>query len=165
MKSLKVAIVLTLLTAALLITLATAQPKNNNDKKNPKKGKEAIRSTITDSYQGSSRFFNSKKKPHYVNPYKSTGGHNAGRGRVTCDSFPRICRVKGSSGPDCCGKRCVNVKTDKLNCGMCGRKCAFPEVCCNGRCVNLWYDRRNCGGCQNKCIRGNFCYRGMCNYS
>ncbi|KAF5185239.1 Stigma-specific stig1 family protein, partial [Thalictrum thalictroides] len=42
--------------------------------------------------------------------------------KQSCDKFPRICRSKGSPGPDCCKKKCVNVKTDGLNCGMCGNK-------------------------------------------
>lgn len=33
---------------------------------------------------------------------------------MTCDKFPRICRQKnGSPGPDCCKKKCVNVKKDR----------------------------------------------------
>ncbi|KAF2303699.1 hypothetical protein GH714_021344 [Hevea brasiliensis] len=42
---------------------------------------------------------------------------------MTCDKYPRVCRAKGSPGPDCCKKKCVNVRTDKLNCGKCGKKC------------------------------------------
>ncbi|KAJ8616758.1 hypothetical protein MRB53_036130 [Persea americana] len=37
--------------------------------------------------------------------------------------YPRICRAKGSGGPDCCNKQCVDVQTDRLNCGVCGNKC------------------------------------------
>ncbi|XP_021719410.1 stigma-specific STIG1-like protein 1 [Chenopodium quinoa] len=156
--SLKIAIVLAIL-MALLITLSSAQTKKEN-KKNDKKGKEL---ETFDSYKGSSKFLNSKKK-HPINPYKVIGGTGA-RVRLTCDKFPRVCHTKGSPGGDCCGKRCVNVKTDNLNCGMCGRKCRFPEVCCNGRCINLWYDRKNCGACHNKCKKGSFCYYGMCSYA
>ncbi|XP_057247266.1 stigma-specific STIG1-like protein 1 [Beta vulgaris subsp. vulgaris] len=159
MKNFNVLIVLTLL-LALFITLSYAQPKNN-DKKAAKKGQDL---ETVDSYQGSSRFLNSKKHHYYMNPYKSRGGYNA-RAHLTCDRFPRVCRVKGSPGPDCCWKKCVNVKSDKLNCGMCGRRCRYPETCCNGRCVHTWYDRKNCGGCHNRCKRGSFCYRGMCSYA
>ncbi|KAJ0450235.1 putative stigma-specific protein Stig1 [Helianthus annuus] len=35
------------------------------------------------------------------------------RGLVKCNKNPRLCRAKGSPGPDCCNKKCVNVKTDK----------------------------------------------------
>ncbi|KAK8543296.1 hypothetical protein V6N13_136181 [Hibiscus sabdariffa] len=85
---------------------------------------------------------------------------------LTCDKFPRICRIKnGSPGPDCCKKKCVNVKKDRFNCGMCGYKCKYGEICCRGQCVNASFDKRNCGGCNNKCRRGEFCVYGMCNYA
>ncbi|CAL9017716.1 unnamed protein product, partial [Prunus brigantina] len=47
--------------------------------------------------------------------------------RLTCNKFPRICRAKGSPGPSCCKKKCVNVLTDRLNCGRCGKKCRYNE--------------------------------------
>lgn len=83
----------------------------------------------------------------------------------TCNKFPRVCRLKGSAGPDCCKKKCVNVKKDRLNCGMCGHKCKYNEMCCNGKCVNASFDRKHCGGCQNKCNKGDVCVFGMCNYA
>ncbi|KAA8520126.1 hypothetical protein F0562_014382 [Nyssa sinensis] len=54
------------------------------------------------------------------------------RATMTCDKYPRVCSAKGSPGPDCCKKNCVNVMTDKLNCGMCGKKCKYSEICCKG---------------------------------
>ena len=84
---------------------------------------------------------------------------------MTCDKFPRVCRAKGSPGPDCCRKQCVNVMSDNLNCGQCGRKCKYGEACCRGNCVNIMYDAKNCGGCKNRCKKGNFCKYGMCNYA
>ncbi|KAL6197659.1 hypothetical protein ACLB2K_033265 [Fragaria x ananassa] len=86
-------------------------------------------------------------------------------GNYTCDKFPRVCRLKKSSGPDCCKKKCANVKTDRLNCGMCGYKCKYTEICCRGKCVNASFDKRHCGGCNHKCKRGEFCVYGMCNYA
>jgi len=84
---------------------------------------------------------------------------------LTCNKFPRICRVKTSPGPDCCNKKCVNVKKDRLNCGMCGHKCKYTEICCKGQCVNASFDKRNCGGCNKKCKKGEFCVYGMCSYA
>jgi hypothetical protein len=84
---------------------------------------------------------------------------------LTCNKFPRICRLKTSAGPDCCNKRCVNVKKDRLNCGMCGYKCKYTEICCEGQCVNASFDKRNCGGCNKKCRKGEFCVYGMCSYA
>ncbi|KAL9994209.1 putative stigma-specific protein Stig1 [Helianthus debilis subsp. tardiflorus] len=87
------------------------------------------------------------------------------RGLVKCNKNPRLCRAKGSPGPDCCNKKCVNVKTDKQNCGLCGKKCKHQEICCKGKCVNLMTDKRNCGGCNIKCKKGNSCKLGMCSYA
>ncbi|OVA08780.1 Stigma-specific protein Stig1 [Macleaya cordata] len=84
--------------------------------------------------------------------------------RPTCNKFPRICRGKGSPGPDCCKKMCVNVMFDRLNCGMCGNKCKYGQICCGGSCVNPLWDRRHCGGCNIKCKKGDTCVYGMCNY-
>ncbi|KAL3519435.1 hypothetical protein ACH5RR_017584 [Cinchona calisaya] len=83
----------------------------------------------------------------------------------TCDSYPRVCHLKGSAGPDCCYKKCVNVETDSLNCFMCGNKCKFGEKCCKGKCKNVFKDKKHCGGCNIKCKSGDRCEFGMCNYA
>ncbi|KAI3419275.1 uncharacterized protein J3R85_013271 [Psidium guajava] len=88
----------------------------------------------------------------------------------TCNKYPRICRAKGSPGPDCCKKKCVNVSTDRLNCGMCGHKCKYSEICCKGHCVNPMSDKKHCGGCNNECKRkkgssSSSCVYGMCSYA
>ncbi|XWS15548.1 hypothetical protein CRYUN_Cryun34aG0009600 [Craigia yunnanensis] len=87
------------------------------------------------------------------------------RAVMTCNKYPRVCRVAGSPGPDCCKKKCVNVKTDRLNCGMCGKKCKYSEMCCNGQCVNPMSHKKHCGGCNNKCNKGSKCLYGMCSYA
>ncbi|CAI9756626.1 unnamed protein product [Fraxinus pennsylvanica] len=87
------------------------------------------------------------------------------RVKMTCKNYPRICRIKGSPGPDCCKKRCVNVAKDRFNCGKCGNKCRFSEICCKGQCVNPWSNKKHCGGCNNKCKKGNKCLFGMCSYA
>nr|XP_043620397.1 stigma-specific STIG1-like protein 1 [Erigeron canadensis] len=87
------------------------------------------------------------------------------RGLLKCNKNPRLCRAKGSPGPDCCNKKCVNVKSDKQNCGLCGKKCKHQEICCKGKCVNLMTDKRHCGGCNNRCKKGNSCRYGMCSYA
>ncbi|KAM5588768.1 protein GRIM REAPER-like [Rosa sericea] len=81
---------------------------------------------------------------------------------LTCNKFPRVCRLKKSPGPDCCKKKCVNVKTDKLNCGFCGRKCKQTEICCKGKCVNVKTDKLNCGVCGYKCKYPGICCKGKC---
>ncbi|KAH7569450.1 hypothetical protein JRO89_XS06G0164700 [Xanthoceras sorbifolium] len=86
---------------------------------------------------------------------------------MTCNTYPRVCRAKGSPGPDCCKKKCVNVHTDRLNCGKCGRKCKYSEICCKGECVNPRSNNKHCGGCNNKCEKaaGSYCVYGMCSYA
>ncbi|XVE51074.1 hypothetical protein DITRI_Ditri02bG0009400 [Diplodiscus trichospermus] len=87
------------------------------------------------------------------------------RAVMTCNKYPRVCRAAGSPGPDCCKKKCVNVKTDRLNCGMCGKKCKFSEICCSGQCVNPMSHKKHCGGCNNRCDKGSKCLYGMCSYA
>nr|GMD06952.1 stigma-specific STIG1-like protein 1 [Ipomoea batatas] len=84
------------------------------------------------------------------------------RGEYTCDKYPRVCR---GSRPDCCKKQCVNVMSDRLNCGKCGKKCKFSEICCHGDCVNPNVDRRHCGKCNNRCKKGDSCVYGICSYA
>lgn len=83
----------------------------------------------------------------------------------TCDKYPSICSAKGSWGPDCCMKWCVNVTTNILNCGKCGKACKYYEICCDGQCVKSMSDKKNCGRCNNKCKKGSSCVYGMCSYA
>ncbi|XP_057959330.1 stigma-specific STIG1-like protein 1 [Malania oleifera] len=87
------------------------------------------------------------------------------RAVMTCNEYPRVCRKKGSGGPDCCRKQCVNVAVDRLNWGRCGEKCKFSEICCKGVCVNPYSNRKHCGGCNNRCRKGSSCTYGMCSYA
>ncbi|KAL4562515.1 hypothetical protein LXL04_034721 [Taraxacum kok-saghyz] len=87
------------------------------------------------------------------------------RGFRKCNKNPRLCRAKGSPGPDCCNKKCVKVTVDKQNCGLCGRKCKYMEICCKGSCVNPMVNKRHCGGCNYVCRRGYVCVHGMCGYA
>ncbi|XP_038895517.1 stigma-specific STIG1-like protein 1 [Benincasa hispida] len=110
-------------------------------------------------------------------PHAATGNYPSGSLRgllfnfeslqkgVTCNKYPRVCRAKGSKGPDCCNKKCVNVETDRNNCGMCGNKCKYSRICCNGRCVNPMFNKKHCGGCNNECSKGSLCAYGMCDYA
>ena len=96
---------------------------------------------------------------------KGFHGHKHGRGVMTCDKYPRVCRVTGSEGPDCCRKKCVNVSTDRNNCGKCGKRCKYSQVCCRGKCVNPMFDKHHCGRCGNKCNKGDSCVYGICSYA
>ena len=85
--------------------------------------------------------------------------------RPTCKKFPQICRAKGSPGPKCCKKKCVDLLRDRHNCGKCGKKCKYNRICCNGKCVNPSFNKKHCGGCNNRCSNGGLCAFGLCNYA
>uniref|UniRef100_A0A7N0RF90 Stigma-specific Stig1 family protein n=1 Tax=Kalanchoe fedtschenkoi TaxID=63787 RepID=A0A7N0RF90_KALFE len=91
--------------------------------------------------------------------------HHDHHKKKTCNKYPRICWKRGSPGRACCKKKCVNVFTDRRNCGWCGHKCRFSEICCKGKCVNPKWDKRHCGGCNVKCKKGRKCEYGMCSYA
>ncbi|KAJ6935050.1 hypothetical protein NC652_010138 [Populus alba x Populus x berolinensis] len=156
MKFLKIFFLLAMVLGCLAISL-TATPSeedqssldfiNNDDEGNSDLPWPESEET-TSSLRGANRFLAQKS-----------------RAVMTCDKYPRVCRAKGSPGPDCCKKKCVNVTTDRLNCGMCGKKCKYPEICCNGQCVNPMSNKKNCGGCSNKCKKGSKCQYGMCSYA
>ncbi|XP_058092620.1 stigma-specific STIG1-like protein 1 [Magnolia sinica] len=101
------------------------------------------------SFQGLGRFLLAKNK----------------RKQLKCNKNPRICRAKGSPGPFCCKKKCVDVRMDRLNCGLCGKKCKYNETCCKGKCINVAFDKRHCGRCNNRCGSGDFCSYGLCSYA
>ncbi|MED6208369.1 hypothetical protein PIB30_044403 [Stylosanthes scabra] len=112
----------------------------------------------------------SNKEPELelVSSLRKGKGYHHGRGvggAMTCDKYPRVCHVAGSQGPDCCHKKCVNVSTDRNNCGMCGKKCKYSQVCCKGKCVNPMADKHHCGVCGNKCGKGDSCVYGICSYA
>lgn len=89
-----------------------------------------------------------------------------------------------SSGEIVCNGSCVNIFTDKKNCGVCGRTCGSQETCLNARCgpacpksgttlcddtcVDMNTDVENCGSCGNICLSsppnsmGSSCSRGEC---
>ncbi|KAK4588416.1 hypothetical protein RGQ29_019417 [Quercus rubra] len=142
MKSLMLFFVLVNL-MALFITLSATTSNNEQFLNEDDETQEAI------SLRGTSRFL-AQKNARVV---------------MTCDKYPRVCRAKGSPGRDCCKKKCVNMLTDRLNCGKCGKKCKYSEICCKGECVNPWSNKKHCGSCGNKCKKGNACVYGMCSYA
>ncbi|KAJ1428716.1 Stigma-specific protein Stig1 [Sesbania bispinosa] len=118
MKSLQILFVLAMLMALVIADSETPHKesqffslvKNQNSTKNP-----AVPSSESTSLRGTKGAFH---------------GYKYGRGVMTCDKYPRVCRVKGSEGPDCCRKKCVNVSTDRNNCGRCGKRCKYSQICC-----------------------------------
>ncbi|KAL2495426.1 Stigma-specific Stig1 family protein [Forsythia ovata] len=146
MKSLQ-AFFLLAMVMALAITLSGASPEDKSFLDEPNDDNMKDKEPFS-SLRGVRRFLAQKSR---VN--------------MTCNKYPRICRIKGSPGPDCCKKKCVHITKDRLNCGKCGNKCKFSEICCKGQCVNPLSNKKHCGGCNNKCKKGNKCIYGMCSYA
>ena len=76
-----------------------------------------------------------------------------------------------------CGAACVDLSSDRDNCGDCGNECDAEEVCfdgecilecpagtspCGGTCVDLESNPANCGTCGNVCAPGETCSEGTC---
>lgn len=75
-----------------------------------------------------------------------------------------------------CGSSCVDIATDKKNCGGCGNECPTGMQCrnsacacadasltkCGASCVNIATDSRNCGGCGYECSAGMQCRNMDC---
>ncbi len=94
-------------------------------------------------------------------------GANAGDGTTTTCSAPSAA----------CAGACVDLQSNALNCGACGRACASAESCmagacrlacpdgqsaCSGTCVDLRSNARNCSACGNACPAGQSCLAGVC---
>jgi hypothetical protein len=85
-----------------------------------------------------------------------------------------------AGGSELCGNTCVDVSSDRANCGACGSACGAGEVCvdgacgvgcpasqvlCGGACIDTTTDRRHCGACDAACADGEICVGGSCEIS
>ncbi len=73
-----------------------------------------------------------------------------------------------------CGADCVDLVTDKKNCGKCGKPCLIgcsagkcmtscsPLEDCDGYCKDVTRDWENCKTCGNRCPRGQACVASAC---
>ena len=74
-----------------------------------------------------------------------------------------------------CKESCVDVSTDRENCGACGVRCAEGLSChesqcecgpgktlCLGRCADTRRDPENCGTCGVICMTPSACMDGVC---
>ena len=82
-----------------------------------------------------------------------------------CRRRPLICRQEPFLTRVCCRNRCVDVSTDRHNCGSCEIRCRFNSQCCEGLCTDTNIDTSNCGRCGNRCLNGELCSFGMCGYA
>src|SRR6185436_14911465 len=73
----------------------------------------------------------------------------------------------------CCNGTCVDLTSDRNNCGICGKQIAANLNCCNGFPTDLQTDPLNCGRCFHSYGRGledyvvgsdvdRRCCRGVC---
>lgn len=149
MNPIKLIFIAAILASALVINPTIAIPEEEEEELEV----AVIDDADTEPFElrGANRFLLSKKK---TTPKT-----------LKCNKNPRICRAKGSPGPDCCKKKCVDLMGDRHNCGVCGKKCKYSEECCKGKCVNLKFNKSHCGSCNNRCSKGDVCVYGLCNYA
>jgi hypothetical protein len=80
-------------------------------------------------------------------------------------------------GTTACMARCVDLSSDRVNCGACGTTCMAGQLCtggmcaprcadtqtsCGGVCVDTQVDPAHCGGCGIQCGPGYACAAGIC---
>lgn len=66
------------------------------------------------------------------------------------------------SGQTRCNAACVNLTSDKANCGACGSQCGPEETCCGGTCRDTRFDAAHCGACGAACAQGQVCANSAC---
>lgn len=138
-------------------------------------------------YNNNERFY--VQKPRYDSVSVNTNEDSA-----NCGSCGNLCAIHNScvfgiclggayeqnSWTFCNGKENhVDLKTDRNNCGQCGRAVGAGKVCIEGnpekmdannasgqRCgrnsYNLWINPDHCGDCNIECEKGQICSEGKC---
>jgi hypothetical protein len=56
----------------------------------------------------------------------------------------------------------VDTGASAEHCGGCNKACKHGRMCCGGHCVDLLSDKKNCGSCSNQCNKK--CNNGLCDY-
>ena len=140
MNSSKIMVTLLVLTMSIAISLSTIDDESHANIKND----NANEHVLPEGEEPSFRFL--------AQQFKAVR---------TCEVYPKLCRDKNNPGPNCCNKQCVNLMTNKLNGGKCGKKVHYSEMCCQGKCVNPSSDERHYG----QCSKGSSCEYGLCNYA
>jgi hypothetical protein len=90
---------------------------------------------------------------------------------------PTSCRCSSTMAFCSGANSCVDLQTDRNNCGSCGRVCSASAKCvsgacqvpctspwtmCGTQCVNSQLDENNCGLCGVRCTSPAFCNNGSC---
>jgi len=73
------------------------------------------------------------------------------------------CNLFCSGMTECCGGTCTDIQMDAENCGGCGSTCTVPsDTCCYAHCVDVLMDASHCGDCGNECATNIPCHLGEC---
>lgn len=56
-----------------------------------------------------------------------------------------------ADGQTCCQGACLDLESDRRNCGACGVACPGISQCCDGLCHDVYSDSRHCGTCGVSC--------------
>lgn len=101
----------------------------------------------------------------------SDGPEDRGSGS---SSGKRPCITCGA-GKSLCFDTCVDLQSDRDNCGCCDKRCYGGRICksgscqcdassteCGGECVNVATDSRHCGRCGSQCKGGTVCSASSC---
>ncbi len=85
-----------------------------------------------------------------------------------------------NTGQRLCSGVCVDVMTDPINCGQCGKPCDQGQVCagglcaqqcpvgltqCDRSCLDTKTDHAHCGDCMTQCKDDEVCSMGKCSVS
>ncbi|XP_006343044.1 protein STIG1 [Solanum tuberosum] len=81
------------------------------------------------------------------------------------DLICKTCKRLSEHRTCCFNYFCVDLFTNRFNCGSCGLVCIVGTRCCGGICVDIKKDNGNCGKCYNVCSPGQNCSFGLCVYA
>ena len=70
--------------------------------------------------------------------------------------------ISCTAGRVLCNGTCIDVTSDRTNCGGCNRYCYGLEQCCNGVCTDVFDDPDNCMMCGNSCPGETLCWNRSC---
>ncbi|XP_009132403.1 stigma-specific STIG1-like protein 2 [Brassica rapa] len=155
-----------LVTIALTFAITTAIITTTTTRTNPRTETFALKDPLKDlTPPGANKIrpsrFLAQRYDEGQRP-KARNSNAAGR----CNKDSEICSsTAANSTMTCCNKKCIDLSTDRQNCGACKKICKYGEICCGGQCVSWRYDPRHCGKCNNRCKPFASCYAGLCEYA